>query len=138
MVSILYSPSQANCQKGSVGGNVAADMLEERTLWSDIQFGSRIPFPTASSDEYWVERAPLTGLECDVCEKAAVNSMEFWTDETEKKSCCACAANVTLLMDMKVKKEATRSSNGWQHWPLDCDSCARKIRGGPTKQQEIT
>ena len=65
-------------------------------MWSDVQFNSRIPNPVATSDEYWVERAPNSGLECDNCSSAAVNSQGFWENEKDCRKCCNCAANTTL------------------------------------------
>ena len=92
----LYSSSVGERQKGDVGGDVAAELLEKRTMWSDIQFNSHIPNPVATSDEYWVGRAPNSGLECDTCSSAAVNSQGFWENEKDCRKCCNCAANTTL------------------------------------------
>ena len=92
----IYSSSVGERQKGDAGGNVAAELLEKRTMWSDIQFNSHIPNPVATADEYWVERAPNSGLECGECSTTAVNDLKFWENEKCCRSCCNCAANTTL------------------------------------------
>ena len=87
-VGTLYSMSQGDHQKGMEATG--------QPKCSHIQFGSYIPSPSASSDEYWVERAPMSGLECDQCQNFAVSSQDFWENEEGKKCCCNCNANATL------------------------------------------
>ena len=74
----IYSSSVGGRQEGDAGGKVAAKLLEKRTMWSDIQFNSHIPNPVATSDEYWIERAPSSGLECDDCTTTAASDQSFW------------------------------------------------------------
>ena len=122
----IYSSSVGERQMGNAGGNVAAELLEKRTMWSDIQFNSHIPNPVATSDLYWVERAPQSGLECDDCTSSAVSNSSFWENEKCCRNCCNCAANQTLRSSaVATGYEGMERSDKEIKWLAQLAACLR-------------
>ena len=89
----VYSSSPGLPRKVNAGGNLAAELLTKRSIWTDIQLGSHLPTPTTPSDEYWIERIPGNGAACDQCDVLSASEPSFWFITENKASCCNCAAN---------------------------------------------
>ena len=89
----VYSSSPGLPRKVNAGGNLAAELLKKRSIWTDIQLGSHLPTPTTPSDEYWIERIPGNGATCDKCDVLSASNPMLWLITENKASCCNCAAN---------------------------------------------
>ena len=89
----VYSTSPGLQRKVNAGGNLAAELLTKRSIWTDIQLGSHLPTPTTPSDEYWIEKTPSNGTTCDQCDVMAASDPDLWLITDNKASCCNCASN---------------------------------------------